>query len=80
MRDLYKKTGLKKQDTGLVMQWARDGELVQWNPNQGNKPSPIFALVGDDRIPKDAGLITEEYFNCIYCPYWRIVSRGNGGC
>jgi hypothetical protein len=25
MRDLYKKAGLKKQDTGMVMQWARDG-------------------------------------------------------
>jgi len=43
------------------------------------KNNPIFALVGDDRIPKDAKLITEWWFYCLYCPYWRIVSRGKGG-
>ena len=59
MRDLYKKAGLKKQDTGMVMQWARDDELVKWNASKGNRASPTFALVGDDRIPKDAELITE---------------------
>jgi hypothetical protein len=58
MRDLYKKAGLKKQDTGMVMQWARDGELVKWNASKGNRASPTFALVGDDRIPKGAELIT----------------------
>jgi len=53
---------------------VKQGELV--NSIKGSKPSPAFALVGDDRIPKDAKLITKWCFNC---PYWRIVSRGNGG-
>ena len=39
--------------------------------------SPTFALVGDDRIPEGVKLITKWCFNCLYCPYWRIVSRGN---
>ena len=59
MRDLYKKAGLKKQDTGMVMQWARDGELVTWNASKGNRASPTFALVGDDRIPEGVKLITK---------------------
>jgi hypothetical protein len=57
MRDFYKKAGLTKKDTEMVMQWARDGELVMWNGSQGNKPSPTFALVGDDRIPEGVKLI-----------------------
>ena len=59
MRDFYKKAGLTKKDTEMVMQWARDGELVMWNGSQGNKPSPTFALVGDDRIPEGVKLITK---------------------
>ena len=59
MRDLYKKAGLKKQDTGMVMQWARDGELVKWNASKGNRASPTFALPGDDRIPEGVKLITK---------------------
>ena len=40
-------------------QWVREGELVTWNASKGNKPSPTFALPGDDRIPEGVKLITK---------------------
>jgi hypothetical protein len=59
LRDLQRLAGLKKQHSHLMSTWVKQGELVKWNSSQGNKPSPTFALVGDDRIPKDAELITD---------------------
>ena len=59
MRKLGRTFNLKKEDRANIIQWVREGELVTWNASQGNKPSPTFALVGDDRIPKDAEFITE---------------------
>ena len=59
MRKLQRTLSLNKKDIALVMQWVKQGELVTWNASKGNRASPTFALVGDDRIPKDAELITE---------------------
>ena len=50
---------LKKEDRANIIQWVREGELVTWNASQGNKPSPTFAIVGDDRIPEGVKLITK---------------------
>ena len=36
---------------------CKQGELVK--SIKGNKPSPTFALVGDDRIPEGVKLITK---------------------
>ena len=59
LRYLQRSAGLKKQYSHLMSAWVKQGELVKWNASKGSKPSPTFALVGDDRIPKDAELITD---------------------
>jgi hypothetical protein len=57
LRDLQRLAGLKKQHSHLMSTWGKQGELVTWNASKGNRASPSFVLVGDDRIPKDAELI-----------------------
>lgn len=59
MRKLQRTLNLKKEDTANIMQWVREGELVTWNASKGSKPSPTFALVGDDRIPEGVKLKTK---------------------
>jgi len=78
VRKLGRTFNLKKEDRANIIQWVREGELVTSNASKGNKPSPTFAIVGDDRIPEGVRLITQWCFNCLYCPYSRIVIRGNG--
>ena len=58
MRVLQKSAGLKKSQRSLIHNWVRQGELVMWNASQGNKPSPTFALIDDNRIPENAEFIT----------------------
>lgn len=59
IRELHRSAGLKKAQYRLMYNWVRYGELVMWNASKGNKPSPTFALVGDDRIPTNIELITD---------------------
>ena len=59
MRKLQRTLSLNKKDIALVMQWVKQGELVTWNASKGNRASPTFALVGDDRIPEGVKLITK---------------------
>jgi hypothetical protein len=52
-RNLLRSAGLKKQYTYMLNKWVKDEELFTWDASKGARPSPTYALAGDDRIPEE---------------------------
>ncbi|MDA8989420.1 YfjI family protein [Opitutales bacterium] len=50
-RNLQRSAGLKKRYTYMLNKWVKDGELITWDASNGARPSPTYALAGDDRAP-----------------------------
>ena len=54
-REIGRKAGLKRNSRHLLNKWVEASELVTWDASKGVRPSPTYALKGDDRVPKDVG-------------------------
>ena len=54
-REIGRKAGLKRNSRYLLNKWVEASELVTWDASKGVRPSPTYALKGDDRVPKDVG-------------------------
>ena len=52
-RELGRKAGLKRNSRHLLSKWVEARELVTWDASKGVRPSPTYALKGDDRVPED---------------------------
>jgi hypothetical protein len=51
-RDLVRRRLIKKENRYLLDKWVEEGELIVWDGSNGARPSPTYALLGDDRVPE----------------------------
>ena len=53
-RDLVRRRLIKKENRYLLDKWVEEGELIVWDGSNGARPSPTYALLGDDRVPESS--------------------------
>ena len=53
-RDLVRRRLIKKENRYLLDKWVEEEELIVWDGSNGARPSPTYALLGDDRVPESS--------------------------
>jgi len=53
-RDLERRRLIKKENRYLLKKWVEEGELIVWDASNGSRPSPAYALYGDNRVPESS--------------------------